>query len=472
MDNNNYVSGLSKSLLAASRAIMEGKAAPAAPETITESVEEIQELSKKTLKSYTKKATTSADRAWAKADKEEDKSMATDGEKYPEKQARHQDNANKAIGTWRKRDSGLATAKKKLGEEIEELEIYNEFLGVGRILDITESTVEVMFENEIMTFDLDTVEFAEEAAAFYVEDFADEEVELEEGLGSLAGLPKHLVKSVVSAKGQYNSKTRGGENSPITSHGVATSHHALKKAINASLDSGGHTVLYHNGSPVGAIHNDDSYGKPTYAMHDDKGAAPAKKSRTVPGTGKYDHRSGKYIAPKFHPYEENSHTKGEAVDKAIHNILGNRAGVADMTDKTAYKAHNFEVRNIGKDASRAEKAAGRTVARKREDTLGPIRDKAIDKYAVNHLSSDNSPHEQAKNLHAQIGDAIEKGEHLKVHTLAGALQDHVKKHGVGKTSHDAKSFKDSLKTLRNGPDYMKDYARRDIANKKDAGTIK
>jgi len=78
-------------------------------------IKPLQELSKKTLKSYIKKATTSADRAWAKSDKEEDKSMSTDGNKYPEKQARHQANAIKASNTWVKRNKGVSVANQKLG---------------------------------------------------------------------------------------------------------------------------------------------------------------------------------------------------------------------------------------------------------------------------------------------------------------------------------------------------------------------
>lgn len=78
---------------------------------------QLDELSRKTLRSYKKKATTSADRAWAKADKEEDKAMSTDGEKYPAKQERHHAAAKKAIDVWRKRDSGLKKADKKLAKE-------------------------------------------------------------------------------------------------------------------------------------------------------------------------------------------------------------------------------------------------------------------------------------------------------------------------------------------------------------------
>jgi hypothetical protein len=82
-----------------------------------EDVEQIDEISKKVLKSYVKKATTSSERSWNKADKEEDKAMSTDGEKYPEKQKRHQDAASQHINTWNKREAGLKVAKQKLTKE-------------------------------------------------------------------------------------------------------------------------------------------------------------------------------------------------------------------------------------------------------------------------------------------------------------------------------------------------------------------
>jgi hypothetical protein len=91
-----------------------------------EDIEPLDELSRKTLKSYTKKATTSAQRAWDKGDKEEDKSMSTDGNKYPEKQARHQAAAQVQHKKWAKRDKGLGMAKKKLKESIVDLIMVND----------------------------------------------------------------------------------------------------------------------------------------------------------------------------------------------------------------------------------------------------------------------------------------------------------------------------------------------------------
>lgn len=117
---------MSKNLMESIKSIMNPSVEPeVVSETeivASEEVEQIDELSKKTLKSYTKKAITSSERAWNNADKEEDKSMATDGEKYPEKQKRHMDNAVKHINTWNKREAGLKIAAKKIKENEDILE--------------------------------------------------------------------------------------------------------------------------------------------------------------------------------------------------------------------------------------------------------------------------------------------------------------------------------------------------------------
>lgn len=89
------------------------------------SEEQIDELSKKTLKSYTKKATTSMNRNNEKGEKEEDKSMSTNGEKYPEKQERHMKNAEKAYDIAGKREKGIKTAAAKL-KESEDMDISEE----------------------------------------------------------------------------------------------------------------------------------------------------------------------------------------------------------------------------------------------------------------------------------------------------------------------------------------------------------
>lgn len=75
---------------------------------------ELNELSKETLKSYNKKALRSADKSWEKSSDEEDKAMSTDGEKYPDKQARHQKNAYNHETKYFKRTKGIERASQRL----------------------------------------------------------------------------------------------------------------------------------------------------------------------------------------------------------------------------------------------------------------------------------------------------------------------------------------------------------------------
>lgn len=97
--------------------------------------EELQELSKETLKSYQKKATKSAIKSYDTAGKEEDKAMSTDGNKYPEKQAKHNANADKAIKTWRNRNKGLKMSDKKLSENEEVIENKTEVVAEEQIAE-------------------------------------------------------------------------------------------------------------------------------------------------------------------------------------------------------------------------------------------------------------------------------------------------------------------------------------------------
>jgi hypothetical protein len=79
-----------------------------------EDVDQIDELDKKTLKSYRRKAATHVDRLEKKADQEEDKAMSTDGNRNPDKQDRHSRNAKALFQKSRQRRKGLAMADKRL----------------------------------------------------------------------------------------------------------------------------------------------------------------------------------------------------------------------------------------------------------------------------------------------------------------------------------------------------------------------
>jgi hypothetical protein len=110
VDNRHRGVTLAAAKLAGHKNSVGGRARPYKARVAATEEAQIDELSTKTLKSYFRKGTTSLQRAWTKQDREEDKAMSTDGNKYPEKQKRHMDNAQAAQKVWQKRNTGLDRA--------------------------------------------------------------------------------------------------------------------------------------------------------------------------------------------------------------------------------------------------------------------------------------------------------------------------------------------------------------------------
>lgn len=139
-----------------------------APYTVKmgEEIEQLDELSPKTLKSYVKKAGGYGPRsAWGlaqKGEKEEDKSMSTDGNKYPAKQERHQKAANKLYRKSNNREKGVDTAKFQLlarhrmtvKEDI--MEAFNfdqeDTLSEDEVIDTLFEMLETMLEGDKMVY--------------------------------------------------------------------------------------------------------------------------------------------------------------------------------------------------------------------------------------------------------------------------------------------------------------------------------
>lgn len=303
---------------------------------------------------------------------------------------------------------------------------------------------------------------------------------LEEGAGSLAGLPKHIAKVITKHHG-------GGENSSVVDHGPITSHSKLHGALsNAMKDHNGTHVLYHNDKPIGALHTSyvASGTRPEYGIEKTDGPVKAKHSEKVHGTGKYDNRAGKYIPLRIHEYETPKHNKDNALMKMIHHIASRHAGDADMTDKSTYKAHKFEVKTFKPDAARKEKKEIRAGARPHPDnsTLKRNTDKAVEKMANKHLAGDG-PLTKTKELHAALGKAIESGDHKAVRQHLGALDSHTKySDSMKNDSYDKSSYKDAVKKLKrgtreaarneNGYSWDKKRGREDINRLKEKGAIK
>ncbi len=78
---------------------------------------QVDELEKSTLKSYLKKANKSAESELRKSDEREDKAMSTDGEKYPKRQEKHVEKAKEHFKKYLKRQKGISTASKKMGDK-------------------------------------------------------------------------------------------------------------------------------------------------------------------------------------------------------------------------------------------------------------------------------------------------------------------------------------------------------------------
>lgn len=425
-----------------------------------ESAEQIDELSKKTLKSYVKKATTSADRAWKKTDQEEDKAMSTDGEKYPEKQQRHVDNASRHNAVWAKRDAGLDVAKKKLKEDFEL--IYNEDLGEGTVLTVNEDSLEVMFDEGVFTVFFD--ELIENTEPFEVFEFNDA---LAEDAGALGDYPNHVKKAIT--------KTGGGEHSVVHNHGTATSYSNLKTKIATGLKTGHVVSVHHNGKMIGAAVRTWGSGRPEHNVFTSKEQLHAKRSQKVHNTGKYDNRAGKYIPPRFSEYTSPGHS-GDETQFKLHNMIQRHLGDNhSIEDKNSYKAHNIEVKTISHDEHRkaiqAERKANKpamqqnyvkaikgskeaTYGDNKRTTLTPagsmdkIKEKALEKLTDRKVKGNDSPKSKAKAIHQEIHAAIEAGDHKMVATKASELADHVRRHALTDENPKRRSFKDAVKGIR------------------------
>lgn len=77
----------------------------------------VDELEKSTLKSYLKKANKSAESELRKSDDHEDKAMSIDGEKHSERQQKHVEKAKEYLKKYQKRQKGISTASKKIGDK-------------------------------------------------------------------------------------------------------------------------------------------------------------------------------------------------------------------------------------------------------------------------------------------------------------------------------------------------------------------
>lgn len=286
--------------------------------------------------------------------------------------------------------------------------------------------------------------YAEDSSRYVVEDWSEYDV-LEEGTGALKDMPDHIKKVVT----HYSN--RGGENSESTTHGVVKSYSSLRRNIADAMKTGHPVTIHHNNKVIGSVHVSDDYGRKKFGLNDSKGTILANRSEKAHGTGKYDKYSGRYIPARERNYTTVHHSKDEAINKVVHNIVHNHIGSVDLDDKNTYKEHHIEIKSHAPDKNRAELRAKRESDRKTTErgNLDHITDTAALKVAKNHLGDQKSPKAVALGLHAKLGDLISKGANSRdIHSHISTLQQHIRDHGTDEDSYKHTSYSRDLKDLK------------------------
>lgn len=286
-----------------------------------------------------------------------------------------------------------------------------------------------------------------------------ENIELNEDVGNLKGLSKHLMHVIT--------KNKGGDQSDVIDHGRVNSHSKFKSTLsNAMKDHNSVHVVYHNDKPIGALHT-------TYAatgIRSEYGVDSANKTETrstsekVPGSGPY----------KEHTYQTTTHNKDQALTHMLYTIASHHANNADMTDKQTYKDHNFSIKSFKQDKNRKQKQIDRKEARPDlgNDTLKKIKSSAIDKMADKHVSS-SGPYDKTKELHAAIGKAIEDKNYDALRNRLHDLDHHINyDNAFEDDSYDKRKYKNAINNISTKSDWYKDLGRKALKKLKDKGSIK
>lgn len=293
---------------------------------------------------------------------------------------------------------------------------------------------------------------------------------LEEGEGVLKGLPDHIKKAVTGRK--YSSDNRGGENSEVVDHGPIKSHSNLRGVLSNAMKNRGTHVLYHNGNPIGAVHQSDNYGaRPKFKVKDETGEKHVLKREKVHGTGRY-------VGNHYIPYQEREHkdfhhSKGEAIDKMVYHVTQKHLHGDDLDDKSTFKKHHFELKTFGHDKNREEVSKARKDNRPNpgHDTLHKIKAKAIDKMADRHVPGAGAK-EKAHELHKAIGHAIEAGDVKAARDHMASLEHHMRQHGLSHDSSEKSSYKRALERMSSRDSWDKQWGRKDMQRLKDRGIVK
>ena len=314
-----------------------------------------------------------------------------------------------------------------------------------------------------------------EVVTFEDEDTNESIEGLAEGLGSLAGLSKHLIKTVTA--GRAYGIQGAGEHSEVESHAIKnkSGHRAI---LNKALDAGHVPVVYVNGKIHSAgKSNDSSYGRPDYAIHSGD-EQQTQRQVTYPKPWR---SGGKMHYPEAHVGQNPHYSKGDALEK-----------LTPGHEASFYKDNKVEVKIIHPDKERQKLHAARTNARpetqtnyvntvpgdKRAsqyvdgktktsvtsagDNLKSIKTAAALKLATQKLGgSDASANKKAMDLHAELGQHLAKGNHREAINTANKLADHVRNQGLSTHADKIADYAKNLKDLKSR--YDKSYAKRNLA---------
>lgn len=289
---------------------------------------------------------------------------------------------------------------------------------------------------------------------------------LDESAGNLKGLPGSMIKAITK------SDVRGGKDSNVEDHGRMTSHSKLKSTLhNITKDPYKVAVLHHNGKPIASIHTSfhATGTRSEYGVNTPEGTSKTTK-HVVDKVKKYSPSGNPYTDRKHRSFPTLTHTKDDAINKAMYSLTKNHIN-DDMTDKDTYKKHEFTVKSYSRDPKRAEISKERKDNKKSvrdNDNLNTIKDKALDKLADRHVKG-GSPIDNVKNIHKKLGDAIEAGDHKAAREHLAQLDHHTRySDSLKNESPYKKQYKDAVKDLKG---WSKDYGRNRIKDMKDKGVV-
>lgn len=327
-------------------------------------------------------------------------------------------------------------------------------------------------EIEVVTFSEDESSLTEEE----LESMTQEEFgSIDEGVGNLAGLSKHLLKTVTGSV--YNGRA-AGEHSEVETHQIKNKS-AHRAVLNKALDDGHVPVVYVNGKIHSAGHSTgSSTGRPEFNIHDaDK--QKAQKETIYPKPRHYGDKT--HYSEPYHTSNPR-YSKGDALDQ-----------LTPGHEASFYKDNKVEVKVVKADEIRQKLHAGRSAAKPvmqsnyvktkasdknansylggktktsetpAGDNLKAIKDAAALRLATKKLGGNSaSAHKKAMDLHAELGKHLAAGNSRAARQTAEALADHVRNQGLSTHADKIADYAKSLKDLKSH--YDKNYAKKHLAN--------